>query len=113
MCGVDADVDRAASPATTRTTRPAAIRTLIGAEHHENGAMFYRTLACLPALIGAWRDRGGGLLRSVGSWQDRARRRRRARAAPTCSPGALPRTLNMSRLGEILTDEQLDRRCRR
>ena len=23
--------------------------------------MFFRTLACLPALVGAWRDRGGGL----------------------------------------------------
>ncbi len=43
------------------TIRPAAIRTLIGAEHHENGAMFYRTLAVLPALVGAWQDRGGGL----------------------------------------------------
>ena len=52
------------------TIRPAAIRTLIGAEHHENGAMFYRTLAVLPALVGAWRDRGGGLSRSVGSYHD-------------------------------------------
>jgi hypothetical protein len=43
---------------------------LIGAEHHENGAMFHRTLAVLPALVGAWQDRGGGLARSVGSWQD-------------------------------------------
>ncbi len=52
------------------TIRPAAIRTLIGAEHHENGAMFYRTLAVLPALVGAWQDRGGGLSRSVGSYHD-------------------------------------------
>ncbi len=50
------------------TVRPAAIRTLIGAEHHEHGAMFFRTLACLPALVGAWRDRGGGYARSVGIW---------------------------------------------
>ena len=50
------------------TIRPAAIRTLVGAEHHENGAMFFRTLACLPALVGAWSDRGGGLARSVGVW---------------------------------------------
>ena len=32
--------------------------------------MFHRTLAVLPALVGAWQDRGGGLARSVGSWQD-------------------------------------------
>ena len=29
--------------------------------------MFYRTMAVLPALVGAWQDRGGGLARSVGS----------------------------------------------
>ena len=66
ICGVDAGViERLATD--YGTIRPAAIRTLIGAEHHENGAMFYRTLAVLPALVGAWQDRGGGLARSVGS----------------------------------------------
>ena len=50
------------------TTRPVSIRTLIGAEHHEHGAMFFRALACLPVLVGAWRDRGGGLARSTGAW---------------------------------------------
>jgi anaerobic selenocysteine-containing dehydrogenase len=30
--------------------------------------MFFRTLACLPVLTGAWRHRGGGLSRSVGTW---------------------------------------------
>ena len=63
------------------TTRPVAIRTLIGGEHHENGAMFFRTLACLPALVGAWSDRGGGLARSVGRWQDQLCDERRARPA--------------------------------
>src|SRR5690606_29399883 len=67
--GVHADVIEALAREYA-TTRPAAIRTLIGAEHHENGAMFYRTLACLPAVTGAWRERGGGIMRSVGSWQD-------------------------------------------
>lgn len=44
------------------TTRPAVIRPLVGMEHHAQGAMIFRTLACLPALSGAWRERGGGLL---------------------------------------------------
>jgi anaerobic selenocysteine-containing dehydrogenase len=44
------------------TTRPAAIRRLIGIEHHREGARMVRTIACLPALTGAWRDRGGGIL---------------------------------------------------
>ena len=53
-CGVAAaDIERLAE--MYGTIRPAVIRTLIGAEHHENGAMFFRTLSCLPALVGAWR----------------------------------------------------------
>jgi anaerobic selenocysteine-containing dehydrogenase len=67
--------------------------------------MFYRTLACLPALTGAWRDRGGGLFRSVGSWQD-ALVDDDALARPDLLAGRTVRTLNMSRLGEILLDEQ-------
>ena len=43
------------------TTRPSAIRMLVGMEHHANGAAAYRAVSCLPALIGAWRERGGGL----------------------------------------------------
>ena len=66
-CGLDQDViERLA--AAYGATRKSFIRTLIGAEHHEHGAMFFRTLACLPVLTGAWRERGGGLARSVGSW---------------------------------------------
>lgn len=38
------------------------IRVLVGMEHHANGAMAYRAISCLPALTGAWRHRGGGLL---------------------------------------------------
>ena len=48
------------------TTRPAVIRLLIGMEHRSHGAMAYRTIACLPALVGAWRERGGGLLSITG-----------------------------------------------
>lgn len=51
------------------TTRPTLIRPLLGLEHHHNGAMVYRNLACLPLLTGAWRDRGGGLFRSSGALQ--------------------------------------------
>jgi anaerobic selenocysteine-containing dehydrogenase len=47
------------------TTQPSLVRVLIGPEHHRNGAMLFRTLACLPVLTGAWRHRGGGLARST------------------------------------------------
>jgi anaerobic selenocysteine-containing dehydrogenase len=86
------------------TVRPAVIRTLIGGEHHENGAMFFRTMACLPALVGAWRDRGGGLARSVGSWQD-ALVDAHALHRPDLLGDRRPRWINMSRLGEALAPD--------
>jgi len=47
------------------TTQPSLLRPLIGIEHHRNGAMQFRTLACLAVLSGAWKHRGGGLARST------------------------------------------------
>ena len=106
VCGLDAaTIEDLATD--YGTIRPAAIRTLIGAEHHENGAMLYRTMAVLPALVGAWQDRGGGLARSVGSYQD-ALVDEDALTRPDLRRGPLPRLLNMSRLGDVLTDAGLD-----
>jgi anaerobic selenocysteine-containing dehydrogenase len=105
-CGLDAAVVEQLAR-EYGTVRPAAIRTLIGGEHHENGAMFYRTMAVLPALVGSWRDRGGGLSRSVGSYQD-ALVDEVALSRPDLLAGRTPRTLNMSRLGDILTSATLD-----
>ncbi|NQY57544.1 MAG: molybdopterin-dependent oxidoreductase [Ilumatobacteraceae bacterium] len=104
VTGVDADtiVELARDYATTT---PAAIRTLVGAEHHENGAMFFRTMACLPALTGAWAERGGGIAKSVGSYSD-ALLDVQAFHRPDLDvriDGELPRVVNMSRLGEVLT----------
>ena len=96
-----ADIERFARDYAT--IGPAVIRTLVGAEHHENGGMFFRTIACLPALIGAWKHRGGGIARSVGMWQD-SMIDEAALTRPDLLAGRSPRTLNMSRLGEILTD---------
>ncbi len=101
-CGVPAtDIERLAT--LYGTIRPAVIRTLVGAEHHENGAMFFRTLACLPALVGAWRDRGGGLARSIGVWTGSVVDGN-ALERPALLDGRQPRWVNMSRLAEILTE---------
>lgn len=86
------------------TIRPSMLRSLVGPEHHENGAMFYRTLACLPALVGAWRDRGGGLSRSQGSWSAQMINYT-ALNAPDLLAGRTPRHINMSRLGEALASD--------
>lgn len=101
-CGVDAaDIERLAT--IYGTIRPAVIRTLVGAEHHENGAMFFRTLACLPALVGAWQDRGGGLARSVGVWSGSVIDGNVLEGRDLLA-GRQPRWVNMSRLAEILTE---------
>lgn len=106
LCGLAVvDVERLAT--MYGTIRPAAIRTLVGAEHHENGAMLFRTMACLPALVGAWQDRGGGLARSIGVWSDQLVDHD-ALERPALRAGRSPRWLNMSRLGDVLTDERLD-----
>ncbi len=43
------------------TTRPAVLRLMVGMERYSNGGATLRAVSCLPALIGAWRERGGGL----------------------------------------------------
>ncbi len=105
VCGLDTAVIESLA-VDVATTPGTALRTLIGPEHHENGAMFFRTLACLPALTGAWRHRGGGMSRSVGHWTESQidfDALNRPDLLPTNADGAPPRTVNMSRLGEVLT----------
>ena len=99
-CGVPADVITQLAH-DYATVRPAGIRTLIGPEHHENGAMFHRTLSCLPALTGAWAERGGGVSKSTGDWTE-CQMDVDAILRPDLEVGN-SRTLNMSRLGQILT----------
>jgi anaerobic selenocysteine-containing dehydrogenase len=88
------------------TTRPSLIRPLIGIEHHRNGAMQFRALACLPVLSGAWRDRGGGLARSTHALQLEALDLASVERPDVCVPGV--RTLNMRDLGRDLCDPRLD-----
>jgi anaerobic selenocysteine-containing dehydrogenase len=101
-----ADIERLAR--LYGTVRPAAIRTLIGPEHHEHGAMFFRTLACLPALVGAWRHRGGGVARSVGVWCDEAVDMAAIARPDLATPGSRRRELPMVRVAEWLQDATAD-----
>ncbi len=82
------------------TVRPAVLRPLIGLEHHPNGAMMFRTLACLPVITGAWRYRGGGLARSTGAFQFSALNTAGLLKPETWQPDC--RSLNMRDLGRIL-----------
>ncbi|HEX9190286.1 MAG TPA: molybdopterin-dependent oxidoreductase, partial [Vicinamibacteria bacterium] len=86
------------------TTRPSAIRLNYGLNRHAGGGMAVRTVACLPAVVGAWRDVGGGaLLSTSGTFPVDSDALERPDLAP---PGS--RTLNMSQLGRVLSDPTLD-----
>jgi len=82
------------------TKKPSAIRINYGLNRHAGGGMAVRTIACLPAVTGAWRDAGGGLLLSTsGTFPVNTRALERPDLTP---PGT--RTLNMSQLGRVLND---------
>ncbi len=86
------------------TTRPSAIRLNYGLNRHAGGGMAVRTVACLPAVTGAWRDVGGGaLLSTSGTFPVRTDALERPDLSP---PGT--RTLNMSLLGRLLNDPLVD-----
>ena len=86
-------------------TQPALLRLGVGAQRHLGAPVAYRTIACLPALVGAWRHRGGG-----------------CSYIPTATANAIPsavldgaelrsgevRRINMSQLGSALTDPELE-----
>lgn len=86
------------------TRRPAAIRINYGLQRHTNGGMMVRTVACLPALVGAWRHPSGGILLSTSS---EAPFNMEALTRPDLLDGRAPRTINMIQLGQALTDPTL------
>jgi len=82
------------------TIKPAVIRLNYGMQRHAGGGMAIRTAACLPALVGAWREAAGGvLLSSSGAYPvDRDALER---------PDLIwnhPRTINMSCIGDALLE---------
>jgi anaerobic selenocysteine-containing dehydrogenase len=104
MCGVDAETIRRVGIAFANTD-PALLRLGVGAQRHGGAPAAYRTIACLPALTGAWRHEGGGCcyipLATAGSVSGYGLQR------PDLRPGPV-RTINMSQLGDALTDPDLE-----
>ncbi len=81
------------------TIRPAAIRLNYGLQRARGGGNAVRAIACLPALVGAWRHpAGGALLSSSGTFPVDAA----ALERPDLIRGS-PRTINMSTIGDALT----------
>jgi anaerobic selenocysteine-containing dehydrogenase len=100
ICGLPEDDIRALAAALVHE-QPSLIRLGVGAQRHLGAPIAYRTIACVPALAGSWRHRGGGFS-----------------YVPAASSGAIdssvlarpelatsePRKLNMSQIGEALSE---------
>ena len=86
------------------TTSPAVLRLMVGMERYSNGGMAFRTVSCLPSLIGAWRHRGGGILQFVSSLFAEALDY--SVIFPTDEPEPA-RTVHLAQLGKALTDPEM------
>ena len=83
---------------SARRGEAAAIRVNYGVQRTHGGGMAVRNIACLPALVGAWRHPAGGvLLSSSGTFP----LRKDVLHRPDLIEGA-PRTINMSTIGDDL-----------
>lgn len=81
------------------TVSPAYIRIGNGLQHHDNGGMAVRTIACLPALTGQWAVKGGGAIKSNSHYTAvNAERLER----PDLLADKTTRIVNMNQLGEAL-----------
>ena len=77
----------------------AAIRMNYGLQRTRGGGNAVRAIACLPALIGAWRHPAGGVLLSTsGDYAED----KRALQRPELLAGRVPRTVNMTSIGNAL-----------
>ncbi|QHE94159.1 molybdopterin-dependent oxidoreductase [Pandoraea fibrosis] len=83
------------------SAKPAAIRLNYGMQRAKGGGQATRAVACLPALIGAWRDPAGGMLMSTSGYApvDAV-----AQARPDLRPrqDKPARVVNMSAIGDAL-----------
>jgi anaerobic selenocysteine-containing dehydrogenase len=104
ICGVPAE-DIARVGREFASASPALLRLGVGAQRHMGAPAAYSTIASLPGLTGAWRDRGGGCsyipLATAAAVSEFALKREDLRSCDV-------RTINMSQLGEALTDSALD-----
>jgi anaerobic selenocysteine-containing dehydrogenase len=87
---------------TARRGEPVAIRLNYGIQRVRGGGMSVRNVACLPALVGAWRHAAGGVqLSTSGSFPAN----RPALQRPDLLAGRQPRTINMVTIGDDLLAE--------
>jgi len=98
ICGLDA-ADIVTLAREYAATRKAMIRINYGLQRHAGGGMAVRTITCLPALTGAWREPSGGVLLMTSDFYGM---NHRALERPDLLRGR-PRTINIAALGDALT----------
>ena len=103
ICGIDAASVRSLAR-DYATIRPAAIRLNYGMTRTRGGGSAVRLIAVLPCLVGAWRERAGGLLLSASGWFRHARDEI-ALQRPDLLGARCPRIVNMSTIGDDLLRE--------
>jgi anaerobic selenocysteine-containing dehydrogenase len=86
---------------------PSLIRVLIGMEHQVNGASAFRAVAMLPALTGAWRHFGGGLMHMTYELFGKALNWE-AINLPSELANIKTRSINMIKLGKTLNSNELN-----
>jgi len=97
-----ADIEQLARDYTT--TRPAAIRVNYGVQRSEQGGAAVRAIAALPALVGSWREPGGGLQLSTSqTFQFNRVGLEMPELQNRSALGREARIVNMSLLGQALT----------
>lgn len=101
LCGITAGEIESLAQAYG-TTRPALIRANYGMQRVRGGGMATRNIACLPALVGAFRDAAGGLLLATGGNFEIDGP---ALERPDLLAGRKPRTINMVTIGHALLDK--------
>ncbi|MBT2664718.1 molybdopterin oxidoreductase family protein [Bacillus sp. ISL-4] len=85
------------------TTSPSFVRIGNGLQHHDNGGMAVRTIACLPALTGQWMTEGGGAIKGNSGYlafNTNALRR------PDLLHNKATRTINMNQIGQALLEKE-------
>ncbi|UWZ85960.1 molybdopterin-containing oxidoreductase family protein [Occallatibacter riparius] len=87
------------------TTLPSFIRTNYGVQRGENGGAATRAICMLPAITGAWKHRGGGAqLSTSGAFKWDKQTIERPDLALKSPLKRLARVVNMSTLGQALTE---------
>ncbi len=83
------------------TVSPSFIRIGNGLQHHDNGGMAVRTIACLPAITGQWIVKGGGAIKGNSGY---LAHNTAAVQRPDLLENKGTRVINMNLIGSALLD---------